>query len=110
MDITVNVQRYIDFDKEVTTSPDATINEIVKVIKEKKVEIFPAFRAKMIWSWNKTSPRLKTEALLCLQMFRNYLTSIFETTDVDYNSLYNIKKRIVCCSINESIFHVTIKK
>ena len=30
MDITENVQRHIDFDKDVFTSPDATIPEIVK--------------------------------------------------------------------------------
>ena len=37
----------------------------------------------------------KTETLLFLQMIRNYLTSISETTDVDYNSMHNIEKRIV---------------
>ena len=37
----------------------------------------------------------KTEALHCLQMIINYLTSISETTDIDYNSLYNIGKRTV---------------
>ena len=38
----------------------------------------------------------KTEALHCLQMIRNYLTSISEKkNDIDYNSLYNIEKRIV---------------
>ena len=34
-----NIQRYIDFDKDVFTSPDATIPEIVKEIKEKQTEI-----------------------------------------------------------------------
>ena len=33
MDIAENVQRYIDFDKDVSTSPDAKIPEIVKEIK-----------------------------------------------------------------------------
>ena len=35
MDITENVQRYIDFNKDVSTSPDATIPVIVKEIKKK---------------------------------------------------------------------------
>ena len=39
MDKTENVQRYIDFDKNVSTSPDAVIPEIVKEIKEKQAEI-----------------------------------------------------------------------
>ena len=39
MDITKNIQRYIDFDKDVSTSPDAMILEIVKEIKEKQAEI-----------------------------------------------------------------------
>ena len=33
-DITKNVQRYIDFDKDVSLSPDAMIPEIVKEIKD----------------------------------------------------------------------------
>ena len=37
----------------------------------------------------------KTETLHCLQTIRNYLTSISETTDIDFNSLYSIKKIIV---------------
>ena len=37
----------------------------------------------------------KTEALHCLQTIRNFLTSISETTDIDYNLLYNIEKRTV---------------
>ena len=37
----------------------------------------------------------KTETLHCLQMIRNYLTSIFETTDIDYNALYTMEKRIL---------------
>ena len=40
MDKTENVQRYIDFEKDVSTSPDPTIPEIVKEIKEKQAEIF----------------------------------------------------------------------
>ena len=36
----------------------------------------------------------KTEALHSLQMIRNYLTSISETTDIDCNSLHNNKKSI----------------
>ena len=43
----------------------------------------------------RNKPPIKTESLNCLQMIRNYLASIFETTDIDYNSLYNIEKRIV---------------
>ena len=39
MDIMENVQRYIDFDKDFSTSPDATISEIVNEIKEKQAEI-----------------------------------------------------------------------
>ena len=39
IDVTENVQRYIDFDKDVSASPDATIPEIVKAIKEKRAEI-----------------------------------------------------------------------
>ena len=35
MDLRENVQRYIDFNKDVSTAPDATIPEIVKEIKEK---------------------------------------------------------------------------
>ena len=36
MDVTENVQKYIDFDKDNSTSPDVTILEIVK---EKQTEI-----------------------------------------------------------------------
>ena len=39
MDITENVQRYIDFDKDVSTSLDAMIPEIIREIKEKLTEI-----------------------------------------------------------------------
>ena len=39
MDITENVQRYINFDKDVSTSTDAMILEIFKEIKEKQAEI-----------------------------------------------------------------------
>ena len=39
MDIAENVQRYIDFDKDVSSSPNATIPEIVKEIKGKQAEI-----------------------------------------------------------------------
>ena len=59
MDVTVSVQKYVSFDNNVSTSPEATIPEIVKEIKEKQAEISSARRAKMIWSWNKTSLRLK---------------------------------------------------
>ena len=34
MDVMENVQRYMDFDNDVSTSPDAMIPEIVKQIKE----------------------------------------------------------------------------
>ena len=37
----------------------------------------------------------KNEALHCLQLIRNYLKSISETTAIDCNSLHNIEKRIV---------------
>ena len=36
MDVAENIQRYIDFDKDVPTSPDETIPKIVKEIKEKQ--------------------------------------------------------------------------
>ena len=37
----------------------------------------------------------KTEALHYLQIIKNYLTSTFETTDIDQNSLYNVENRIL---------------
>ena len=45
MDIAKNVQRYIGFDKDVSTLPDATILEIVKKIKEKQTEIIKVIGA-----------------------------------------------------------------
>ena len=59
MGIVKNVQRYINFDKDVSTSPDAIIPDIVKETKEKQAEIPSASRAKMIWSWNKTNLQIK---------------------------------------------------
>ena len=49
----------LDFYKDVSISPDATIPEIVKEIKEKQAEI--SLKAKRIWGWNKTSLRLKSK-------------------------------------------------
>ena len=84
MDIAENVQRYIDFDKDVSTSPDATIPEIVKEIKEKQAEISSDSESESDLELEQNKPPTKTEALHCLQTIRNYLTSISETTDVDY--------------------------
>ena len=95
MDGAKNVQRYIDFDKDVSTSPDATIPEIVKEIKEKQAEISSDSESKSDLELEQNKPPAKTEALHCLQTFRNFPTSISETTDFDYNSLYKIEKRMV---------------
>ena len=43
----------------------------------------------------------KTELLHYIQMIRNYITSISETTDIDYNLLNNIKKRIVVSTFRD---------
>ena len=43
----------------------------------------------------------KIEALHYLQTIRNYISSISETTDVDYNSMYNIEKRIVVTTFRD---------
>ena len=56
----------LDFYKDVSTSPDATIPEIVKEIKEKQADI-------------SLEPPTKTEVLPGLRTIRNYLTSISET-------------------------------
>ena len=95
MDITENVQRYIDFDKDVSTSPDAMILEIIKEIKEKQAEVSSNSASESDLELEQNKSLTKTEALHCLQMIRNHLTSTSETTDVDYNLLYNIEKRIV---------------
>ena len=40
-------------------------------------------------------PSTRTEALLCLEKTRNYLLSISETADIDYNPLYKTEDRNV---------------
>ena len=95
MDLTKNVQRYIDFNKDVSTSPDATNPEIVKEIKEKQAKIFLDSESENDLELEQNKHSTKTEALHCLQTIRNCLTSISETIDVDYNSLQDIEKRIV---------------
>ena len=54
MDMTGNVQMYIDFDKDVSTSLDATIPEIVKE-KRNRLKFLQTRKVKVIWSLNKTS-------------------------------------------------------
>ena len=89
-----NIQRYINFDKDISTSPDATIPENVKEIKEKQAEISLESESESDLELDQKKPPTKTEVLHCLRMIRNYLTSISETTDIDNNSLYAIEKRI----------------
>ena len=93
--MTGNVQMYIDFDKDVSTSPDAKIPEILKEVKGKQAKISSDQESESDLELEQNKPPTKTEALHCLQTIRNYRTSISETPDVDYNSLYNIEKRIV---------------
>ena len=95
MDITENIQRYINFNKDVSTSPDVLIPEIVKEIKEKYAEISSDSESDNDLELEQNKPPTKIEALHCLQTIRNYLTSISEITSIDYNSLFNIEKRIV---------------
>ena len=93
--VTENVKRYIDFDKDVSTSPDTTIPEIVKEIKEKQAEISLESDSESDLELEQNKPPIKIEALYCLQTIINYLTFISETIDIDCISLYNIEKRIV---------------
>ena len=72
MDITENIQRYINFDKDVSTSPDATIPEIVKEIKEKHAEISLESESKSELELEQNKPPTKTEALYCLQTIKNF--------------------------------------
>ena len=95
MDVAEKVQRYFDFDKDVSTSPDATTPEIVKEIKGKQAEISFDQESESDLELEQNKPLTKTEALHCLQTIRNYLTSISKTTDVDYYSMYDIGKRTV---------------
>ena len=80
MDITENVQRHIDFDKDVFTSPDAMSPEIVKEIKEKQAEICSESERESDLELEQSKPPTKIEALHCLQMIRHYLTFISEKT------------------------------
>ena len=79
------------------TIPEAseTIPEIVKEIKEKQAEISSDSESESDLELEQKKSLAKTETLHCLQMIRNYLTSISEAFDIHYNSLYNIEKRIV---------------
>ena len=63
MDVTEYVQRYIDFDKDVSTSPDATIPEIVKEIKEKQPEISSDSESESELELEQNKLPTKTEAL-----------------------------------------------
>ena len=65
MDITENVPRYIDFHKDVSTSPDPTIPEILKEIKEKQAEIPSDSESKSDLELEQNKPPTKTEALHC---------------------------------------------
>ena len=56
------------------------IPEIVKEIKEKQAEISSDSESESDLELEYNKPPTKTEALHCLQMIRNYLTSISETT------------------------------
>ena len=95
MDRAENLQRYIDFDNNASTSLDAMVPGIVKEIKEKQAEISSYSERESDLELEQNKPPTKTEAFHCLQTIRNCLTSIYETTDVNYNSLHNIEKRIV---------------
>ena len=95
-------QQRLDFDKDVSTSLDATIPEIVKEITEKQAEIFLESDSESDLEMEHNKPPTKTGALHCLQTIKNYLTFISETTDIDYNSLYNIEKRILVAHVGIS--------
>ena len=84
-----------DFHKDVSTSPDATIPDIVKEIKKKQVEISSDQESESDLEQEQNKIPAKIEALPYLQTARNYLTFISEITDFDYNSLFNNKKRII---------------
>ena len=49
MDTAENLQRYIDLIRMCSTSPDATISEIVKEIKEEQAEISSDSGKKKKW-------------------------------------------------------------
>ena len=75
-----------DFYKDVSTLPYATISEIVKEIKKKQAEISSDSKNKHDLELKQNKLPTKIKALHCLQTIRNYLTSISEITDSDYNS------------------------
>ena len=74
---------------------DETIRKIVKEIKKKQAKISSEPESENNLELEQNKPPTKTETLHWLQTVRNYLKSISETTDIDYNSLHSIEKRTV---------------
>lgn len=95
--ISENIDSYIEIDANVTTSSGTTIPDIVDEVRENRTEspVVMSSEESDEGSETEEKPPTKSEASQSISVIRKYLLSVKETTEKDYDCLYQIEKRIL---------------
>lgn len=90
---------YMNIDSNLQTSPEATITEIIADVLEAKNG--PEVESDSDHEEEPDKPKVtKKMALECIEGLRNYISTLNETTDRDYDMLYSLEKRILFSGYN----------